>query len=233
MNGGWIKKWRKEQHGAIWEMPPLHYKVWNWILYHVDYETGSMRTSLNTIANGVAWTEQGRYRTPNRKTIRAILLQLDGNTMIRAEGNRKGTTLTVVNWTTYQGRDDEKVTQNGQEAGLPSGLPSGHMNLRSEEVQEVNQLLWAVEEGMPNTVVGLFLALCESLKFTEKDVHWFQKCCSKYGYKLCCKAIYNGTTNGKAARARDPIAFWDDQFQRLKQQAEAPVPASMQPLEGP
>jgi len=142
---GWIKKWRKEVNGAVWEMPPLYYKVWSWLLYRADYETGVVRTSLSSIADAVAWVEDGRYRTPNRKTIRSILLRLEGNTMVGVDSNRDGTTITIMNWHSYQGAKAEEVTPNGQveetTIGLPSGLPSGHgvRSTRSSRTEPVQQ----------------------------------------------------------------------------------------------
>lgn len=121
----WIKKYVKEMDNGIWQMPPLYYKVWCWILYEVDRNTGSMRTSIRQIAEGVSWVEYSTERIPNKKTISKVLDYLESNGMIFKESNAHFTEITAINWDTYQLKPDEKVTGKTKRIGKPSTQPDG------------------------------------------------------------------------------------------------------------
>ena len=112
----------------IWMMPPLYNRVWTWIILSVNHETktvptpsgaldilpGQRITSLRQIADGVSWYEYGVVRTPNTKTIKTILDWLESNGQCSVESNAKGTVITVANWSTYNSKSQEKVTQKEQ-----------------------------------------------------------------------------------------------------------------------
>lgn len=138
MYRGWIKDWRKTEDSLIWSMPPLHYKVWKWILYKADHKTGVLKTSIQRIAEGVEWEEYGCPRTPNKKTISRILDWLQDENMVSRESNGKGnatyTSITVINWDTYQNTEQEKVTAKVTENTLKNTLKKGH-STRSTRIE--------------------------------------------------------------------------------------------------
>jgi hypothetical protein len=106
---GWIKHHRRELRSAIWNMPPLYHKVWDWLKLNVDWSTGQIVTTAPDIAEGVQWVERRRPRIPNRKTIRDILNFMHDEKMIdrQVEGSRnaKYLRITLCNWETYQSKD--------------------------------------------------------------------------------------------------------------------------------
>ena len=133
MHRGWFKTWRKIRDSEIWLKPMLYKRVWDWILIDVNWETGMTTTTLNQIADGVRYEERGVIKVPNRKTIASILKYLEDSGQIKRESNRHFTTLTVVNWSTYQSREDAEVTQDGQQ----DGQQDGHSLRSSKKVKEV------------------------------------------------------------------------------------------------
>ena len=135
---GFTKAWKKELRSDIWKMPPIYHRVWFWIRQKVEYETsefptrqryniwvlpGQMLTSYQHIAEGVAWSEYGVEKVPNKKMIREVLEWLKKEEMIEIFSNAKGTLISVVNWDTYNNQEAEKVTQKGQQKKRKRGTP--------------------------------------------------------------------------------------------------------------
>lgn len=116
MHRGYVRHWRKELESDIWLMPPIYHRVWTWLKLNVSWDNGSFPTkglfrinlvpgqiicSLQDIADGVAWTEWGQARKPNKKTILDVLEWLEREGMIFRESNGKGTFISLVNWQLY------------------------------------------------------------------------------------------------------------------------------------
>jgi hypothetical protein len=123
--GGFAKSWRKELDSEIWLMPPLYHRVWYWLRMNVQHEPflfptrerfgiwvlpGQRITSLQQIAEGVKWTEWGKEKVPNKRTIMVILDWLANREMVTVESNGRGTLINLVNWSTYNSNSSEKVT---------------------------------------------------------------------------------------------------------------------------
>ncbi len=124
MKEGWIKDYRKEQDSDIWVMPPLYYKVWQFLKYSVCFEQkkipmrdgssiflmpGQFLTSIRTIATAVGWYDRGIWKEPNPKTIQDVLEWLESQSMITIEHGRfskQYSLITIVNWLSYQGIED-------------------------------------------------------------------------------------------------------------------------------
>ena len=122
---GYIKDHRRELESDIWLMPPLYHRVWQWLKYKANHEDreipmkdgsrllirrGQHLTSLRQIAQGVGWYEGMKWKEPNPKTISSILSWMEKQQMIRVErgnGNRQYTLITLLNWDSYQMKDDE------------------------------------------------------------------------------------------------------------------------------
>jgi hypothetical protein len=100
MKSTWIKLHRKSLHSDIWEMPPLYFRVWAWLLMQANHAVGrwptaqlgtiivgkgQVLTSINKIAEGVRWKERHVVRKPNKKTISVILRWLERHGMIIIE----------------------------------------------------------------------------------------------------------------------------------------------------
>lgn len=150
-NTGWIKQHRKEKYSAVFEMPPLHYKAWQWLKMTADYKTGKVKTSLGMMAEAIGWKERNLFKVPNKKTMREILSKFESNGMIALESNAQYTEITIINWDAYQNTEHAKVTVDGSVKvtpdGLPSGLPSGLPPIYNDRARKK---LKEVQEVQPN-----------------------------------------------------------------------------------
>ncbi|GGB43461.1 hypothetical protein GCM10011409_21340 [Lentibacillus populi] len=122
---GYIKDFRKELNSDIWVMPPLYHRVWQYLKYTVNHKDnkvpmrdgsfltikqGQHLTSMRKIARQVGYYEQGAWKEPNPKTIKAILNWLETQNMISVssgDGNNKYTLITLINWEMYQSEKED------------------------------------------------------------------------------------------------------------------------------
>lgn len=134
MNNGYIKDYRKEIDSNIWKMPPLYYKVWQYLKYTVNHKSNSVPfkngdiinvnagetlTSYRRLIDAVSWYEDGREIAPSTKTIKRILDWLQSQEMIyiydkEAGQKRKYTRIKIVNYEKYQMPEN---TQKGEHEG--------------------------------------------------------------------------------------------------------------------
>lgn len=149
MAEGWIKDYRKELDSDIWVMPPLYYKVWQYLKYKANHKPkeipmadgtkeiigrGQHLTSYRALARGVAYYEGAIYREPNPKCMKKIIQWLEKNNMItvsNGRGNRQYTKITIVNYDVYQGEDYEGVTENTHKSNSKE-TPSTHQGNSKE-----------------------------------------------------------------------------------------------------
>ncbi|MGA1846888.1 hypothetical protein [Deferribacter abyssi] len=122
---GWIKDWRQEIESQIWQMPPLYYKVWQYLKYSANYEDievpakdgsstvikrGQILTTLRKIAEDVGWYERGVFKKPSPSMISKILDWLKKNDMITVEVvNSSKTVITICNYDKFQSTNQEVV----------------------------------------------------------------------------------------------------------------------------
>lgn len=122
---GYIKDHRKELDSAIWMMPPLYHRTWQYLKYVVNHQdntipmrdgtfltikAGQHLTSVRDIAKKIGWYEGVKWKEPNPKTVATILEWLEKQSMIqidRGKGNRQYTLITLLNWEVYQRKDGE------------------------------------------------------------------------------------------------------------------------------
>jgi len=128
---GYIKDHRKELESAIWMMPPLYHRIWQYLKYTVNHQdntipmrdgtfltikAGQHLTSVRDIAKNVGWYEGVKWKEPNPKTVSTILDWLVKQSMIeinKGKGNRQYTLISLSNWDLYQQKHIEgnsKVT---------------------------------------------------------------------------------------------------------------------------
>lgn len=130
---GYIKDYRKELDSAIWMMPPLYHRIWQYLKYKVNHQEnkipmkdgtfltikpGQHLTSVREIAKNVGWYEGVKWKEPNPKTVSTILDWLEKQSMIkidRGKGNRQYTLITLINWDLYQLNDGEGNTSETPE----------------------------------------------------------------------------------------------------------------------
>jgi len=127
MRKGFTKAWRKELDSDLWLMPPIYHRVWYCLRQKVQHQkflfptnrtygiwvlSGQRITSYQEIAEWCKWSEWGREKLPNKKTIKTVLDYLKQEGMIDVEGNAKGTLISIVKWDTYNNADGLK--SNGE-----------------------------------------------------------------------------------------------------------------------
>jgi DNA-directed RNA polymerase subunit N (RpoN/RPB10) len=155
MREGWIKSHRKVTESDIWNMPPLYFKVWNYLLYAACFEDksipmrdastvklnkGQHLTSIRTIAGKVGWYERGIEKTPNPKTITDILEWLTKQEMIQianGSNDKQYTLITITNWDRYQadcGGESNSTDMLGQQ---PLDIKNKYNNRNN--VKEMNK----------------------------------------------------------------------------------------------
>ena len=98
---------------------------------------GTLITSYEIIAEGVSYIEYGVDRIPNRKTIMTILDWLEDREMIKRESNIRGTIIFIVNYDTYQSREDEKVTPKKQSTDIET---DNGLDFKLDTTKEVKEL---------------------------------------------------------------------------------------------
>jgi len=105
MHRGYIREWRKEMDSEIWDMPPLYFKIWRYLIMAADYKTHTLTTTCNIIADKILWYENGCPKCPSRKTVRKILLWLHAKNQVAYDvsgtGPHKRLNLTIINYETY------------------------------------------------------------------------------------------------------------------------------------
>lgn len=98
---GWIKSYRKAQDHNIW-VDQNAWRVFQWLLWNVDYETGKASFGRKQIAQGTGLNEATVYKVTQRLTTKYQAIDM--------KSNNKFTEFSVLNWARYQ-QDDPKVTQ--------------------------------------------------------------------------------------------------------------------------
>jgi hypothetical protein len=99
-NKGYLWDWRKELDSAVWQKPPLFYKVWRYLLKRASYEDqefllnngqvivikrGQHLTTMRNIAEGVSWLERNKKVIPHPQQIRRIIQWFEAQVMITTE----------------------------------------------------------------------------------------------------------------------------------------------------
>lgn len=93
MNNGWIKMHRKAEQSPIWKDQNA-WRVFQWILWNVDYETGIGTFGRNQIAKGTGLKNSTAYKVATRLHEKYQVLSL--------KSNNQFTEFRVLNWAKYQ-----------------------------------------------------------------------------------------------------------------------------------
>ncbi|WP_053601068.1 DnaD domain-containing protein [Bacillus sp. FJAT-18017] len=182
---GYIKDHRKEMHSAIWMMPPLYHRAWQYLKYivnhhdatipmrdgtHLTIKAGQHLTSVRDIAKNIGWYEGVKWKEPNPKTVSTILEWMEKQSMIkidRGKGNRQYTLITLLNWHVYQQKSVEgnsKVTVKEQCADINKNDKECFKN-------EKDTTTTTAAEVIENPVVFFEKSLCRLSTF-QADSLW-------------------------------------------------------------
>lgn len=139
---GWVKLWRKMEDSDVWGLPPLTTRIWIWVLLHaareahtwrgITFEPGELFTSYESIAKGVAWSENRKIVTPSVASVRWSLKKLLQRQALQQEPQQGGLFIKVLHWEEYQG--DKKRTTTGTTTGTTTEPRQDH-----DTIQEVKE----------------------------------------------------------------------------------------------
>lgn len=100
MNNGWIKSFRKAQDHPIWSDQNA-WRVFQWIIWNVDYNTGKGTFGRKQIATGTGLKETTVYKVTGRLR--------EKYQAIGMKSNNQYTEFSVLHWARYQ-QDKPEVT---------------------------------------------------------------------------------------------------------------------------
>lgn len=177
---------------SLWQMDPLHHRVFTWLRLNAQHSTylfptpqpygiwvlpGQRITSIRQIAEGVQWSHYGRPKIPNTKTISAILDWLQSAELVTVFSNAKGTLICVENWHSYNGKIDEKVTAKETLQGQPNlQRPDTNDNLDNDR-EKTKSLKLSVETEVstadtPDTHLNQFWRAWQDRWLEIYEVQW-------------------------------------------------------------
>ena len=143
MDKGWIKLSRQIQEHWIWS-DPEKLKAWLDLLMLANHEAkkvemrdglvsirrGQLVTSIDKLAKRWGWSKNRVYR---------FLSLLESDNMVQRNANRYRTTLTIVNYSKFQDRQNTDGTTNGTTNGSTDGSPSGSRTKKNKNEKEIKE----------------------------------------------------------------------------------------------
>ncbi|MBT2702996.1 hypothetical protein [Bacillus sp. ISL-35] len=166
---GYIKDHRKELDSAIWMMPPLYHRTWQYLKYIVNHQdntiplrdgsfltikAGQHLTSVREIAKRIGWYEGVKWKEPNPKTMDTVLKWMEKQSMIRIDrgkGNRQYTLITLLNWDLYQQNNQEGNSEVTGREHLVDINKNDKECLKNEFTASANTHMTEESDGVPTT----------------------------------------------------------------------------------
>jgi len=108
IKGGYILLARKLLESNIMDKPPLHFKLWSWMLLQAKFkqnknlERGQFQTSIKEMRDAMEYYVGYRKQRPSIKQIRSIYENLTRGTMIGTTKVTEGMVITILNYEEYQ-----------------------------------------------------------------------------------------------------------------------------------
>lgn len=130
MNKGWIKLHRKAQDSAIWHDQNA-WRVFQWILWNVDYETGKGTFGRSQISQGTGLKASTVYKVATRLHEKYQVIGMKSNKLF--------TQISVLNWAKYQ-QDIQEVATSSREKEHVTVEKSNTIkeikNIRNKEIKK-------------------------------------------------------------------------------------------------
>lgn len=170
MNNGWIKLHRKVQDNELWKDQNA-WRVFQWILMNVDYQTGKGTFGRKQMAQGTGLKENTVYKVTTRLQTKYQVLS--------KQSNNHFTEISVINWAKYQSGSNEvttTVTETQQVASMKSNTIKELKNIKNKEIEE--------EEKIPNRLIisrsQLLAYLKEYPGITSEEIKTQREECNRY-----------------------------------------------------
>ena len=143
MDKGWIKLNRQIQEHWIWS-DPEKLKAWIDLLLLANHETkkvemrdglvsikrGQFVTSIEKLSKRWGWSKNRVYR---------FLSLLESDNMIQRNANRYRTTVSIVNYSKFQDKQNTNGTTNGSSNESTDGSPSGSRTRKYKNDKEIKE----------------------------------------------------------------------------------------------
>ena len=108
---GWLKLYRKVLDNGIMDKPPLHFKLWIWMLCKANYQSdkglrkGQFKTSISEMREAMSYKIGYRKITPSIKEIRGAYQGFTKDSMAVTTKGTHGLTITILNFKKLQQND--------------------------------------------------------------------------------------------------------------------------------
>jgi len=127
---GYILFSRKILKSGIMEKPPLHLKLWTWMLMKAkfkdtdDLKRGQLFTTIEEMRNAMGYKIGYRKERPTIKQIRGVYEGLSRGTMISIAKVTGGMVITILNYDKYQNPENYEGQTQGHNENPTRGIPS-------------------------------------------------------------------------------------------------------------
>lgn len=152
------------EYNAIWR-DQTAWRVFQYILWHVDYSTGKGTFGRKQIAQGTGLKESTAYKALNRVTTKYQLSN--------SESNNQYTTISVLNWANYRPISDKvttSVNESSQDGNTIKTITKEkrYINISKKESLE-HQTTGNTTENDNSVTVGNTLTVAEKEEKTSKN----------------------------------------------------------------
>lgn len=139
MADSWLKLYRKAQNSAAFQ-DPITWKVWTAILMGANWKRGQLLNG-QILEPGQMLINQQEFSAIlriSRQQLRTRFLYLKVQENITTKATNRGTLVTVCNWETYQGtdEDDQPADQPASNQQATSKQPTSNQQATTEEEEE-------------------------------------------------------------------------------------------------
>ncbi len=141
---GYILLARKLLKSNIMDKPPLHFKLWCWMLMQAQYrddkklQKGQFITSIGAMREAMAYKSGYRKETPTVKQIRGAYGGLLEGTMIGTTKVTGGMLITILNYKEYQDMKNYGGHDEGHD-GIPTGGTRRGTSYLLKEMKELKE----------------------------------------------------------------------------------------------
>jgi hypothetical protein len=191
VEGGYILLARKILDSEIMSKPPLHFKLWGWMLLQAKFnknsglERGQFKTSIKEMQEAMTYNVGYRKQRPSIKKIRGVYESLTKGSMIGTMKVTGGLVITILNYCEYQDPKNYEGHSEGVHEGKSRGTSYNKKNDKNEILTGKNALdFFAPDingwnktefEKTINGLISLRKTKRISHSVVEKEVEFWQK----------------------------------------------------------
>ena len=193
---GYIQLSRSIRHSEIWQLPPLHLKVWIWLLCKATHKDdpkkrlkrGQCLATIPETIEAMKYHVGYRAEKPSKRQVWVIYEGLRERNMIVTTKVTRGMIVTICNYDYYQDANNYEGYKEGS-AKVTRRLQQGNTrdkNVKNEKNEKKTTLkdLVATNGVAPSTPGEIAFAFFDQWKHPEKRGSLFEKYAAKLGDEL-------------------------------------------------